>query len=286
MQIGELLQQMEKGVSYYHKAIISAVLDAPRTDLRSTDYVSDADAQLCIDIARGYRSSTLMSCSAEGARDYHKIFDLAYERGKTRFMDLPIMVTKDVMAPPPFILEPWIEKTIEISGDAKNILEIGTGSGAPAIALAKYSRAQVLATDVSDAALAVAKQNAKLNNVDIEFIKSDLFENIGDRFDVIASDPPCSKSGAIDELESNGGAFCPRVACDGGKDGLRLFRSIIQNSPKHLKEGGLLSLCLPPWQHVVDNVPELVVDNDAFSCAHVMADKHGQTCAVFARTLD
>ena len=100
--------------------------------------------------------------------------------------------------------------------------------------------------------------------------------------DVIASDPPCSKSAAIDALEQDGKGFMPRVACDGGPDGLQLVKPIINKAPQYLKRNGLLSLCLPPWQHVIENVPSHVRASGAYTNPVVLKDGHEQACAVFA----
>ena len=136
------------------------------------------------------------------------------------------------------------EKTIEKikQNNYSSVLDIGTGSGAIAIAIAKNTTANVCATDISEKALLLAKENAQANNVEIEFIKSDVFNNLqGRHFDVIISNPPYIATRVLEKLEREL-SFEPQNALDGGADGLDFYREIIEQAKQHLNKGGLLVL--------------------------------------------
>lgn len=133
------------------------------------------------------------------------------------------------------------------------ILDLCTGSGAIAISIAKltsnnvgvyaYGDPQITATDISEKALKIAKTNAKNNNVQnkIKFIKSDMFENINGKFDVIISNPPYIETNTIKTL-SKEVQNEPKLALDGGQDGLDFYRIIAKNAHKYLNKNGIIML--------------------------------------------
>ena len=249
MQIGELKRILNN--DKYADAILSAVLDAPRTQIKATDFISDKDAKICKEISK----------------DWRKALPIAQDRGKWRFYDMPFFVSKDVHVPI-FFIESLVDATINHLKDKKSMLELGTGSGCVAIAIAKHTGAQMTATDVTPEAIKMAELNAKLNNVDIQFIQSDMFKNIKDRYDAIISNPPCSTTSLVDELEQAGSLNRPRVSCDGGKDGLHFYRIIVANSKDYLKENGVLALMLG-YDHIVNNVHDLVIKNASFKTEEI-----------------
>ena len=167
---------------------------------------------------------------------------IQYILGKADFMGLEFYVNPDVLIPRPET-ELLVEKVMEF--EATNILEIGTGSGCIAIILAKLLKnTKVIATDISKKALLIAEKNAKMHKVDdrIEFMHSDLFKNSGLRasdFELIISNPPYVPSAQIETLQREV-QFEPRLALDGGRDGLDYIKRIISESPRFLKSGGLL----------------------------------------------
>ena len=120
------------------------------------------------------------------------------------------------------------------------ILDLGTGSGAIAVAIAKNCDAKVTAIDVSKVALSVAEQNAKKNDVRIEFLHSNLFQDLKRKrkFDIIVSNPPYIPSSEIEKLDKNVRECDPLVALDGGEDGLDFYREIISKLGKRLNSGG------------------------------------------------
>ncbi len=134
-----------------------------------------------------------------------------------------------------------VEKALEFinAKNYKTVLDIGTGSGAIAISIKKNVDASVSAVDISEDALSLAKENAKLNETEISFIKSDLFENVSGKFDVILSNPPYIPTKDIEKLEKEL-SFEPECALDGGSDGLDFYRDIIMDAKDHLNKNGLL----------------------------------------------
>jgi len=131
--------------------------------------------------------------------------------------------------------------TDEISGNI-NILDMCTGSGCIGISLALYSsNADVTAVDISEAALSVAKKNAESLNAKVDFIKSDLFENLsGKKFDIIVSNPPYIETGELKVLMDEVIKHEPVLALDGMEDGLYFYREIIKDSVNFLNPGGKL----------------------------------------------
>lgn len=172
---------------------------------------------------------------------------LQYLIGSVDFYTCRLKITPAV-----FIPRPETEELVEllVSEYTKNIspmlkvLDLGTGSGAIAIALARaWPESTVVAVDLSGEALAVARENALLNGVSerIRFLCSDWFSKISEKFDLIVSNPPyvptSALAGAQRELR-----YEPRLALDGGQHGLDAISRIIEESPKYLDRGGALYL--------------------------------------------
>lgn len=123
------------------------------------------------------------------------------------------------------------------------VLDIGTGSGAIAVILAKrIPNAKITAVDFSEDALAVAKTNAEKHGVlnRINFVLGDLFPNNDNKYDLIISNPPYIPTAEIDKLDPNVRDWEPRMALDGGKDGLDIIRRILKEAPGHLNPNGRL----------------------------------------------
>ena len=158
-----------------------------------------------------------------------------YIVGNVDFYGLNFKVDKRVLIPR-FETEELIEKTLQlINNDAIDILDIGTGSGCIAITLkSKLSKSLVDACDISLEALEVAKLNAQLNNVDINFIYSDIFSNITKRYDVIISNPPyIAYDEEIDEVVKNNE---PSLALYADNDGIYYYEEIFKNAKNYLKD--------------------------------------------------
>ena len=172
---------------------------------------------------------------------------IAYIVGNREFMGLDFYVKEGVLIPRPDT-EILVEEVIELAknkGDI-NILDIGTGSGAITVSLAKYlPNAKITSVDIEDIPLEVGRINAKSNEVEdrIEFIKSNLFENIDKdmKFDIIVSNPPYIKREVVETLDKQVKDYEPYTALEGGEDGLDFYREITKQSKSYLKEKGILA---------------------------------------------
>lgn len=169
-----------------------------------------------------------------------------YITGLQEFMKLNFFVTKDVLIPRQDT-EVLVEEVIKIAKDILNpvILDLCTGSGAIAVSLAKYiPNSKIYGIDISEKALEVAKKNAEFNGVknSIEFRVSDLFNKIrNQKFDIIVSNPPYIKKEDIKLLPKDVQKE-PKIALDGGTDGLVFYSRIAKSAYKHLRRGGYLCL--------------------------------------------
>lgn len=160
-----------------------------------------------------------------------------YIIGDVNFYGNTIKVNKNVLIPR-FETEELVEKTIKRiknKFDKKiNILDLCTGSGCIAITLKKEVNSNVIASDISTSALEVAKENIKLNNVDIKLIESNLFSNINDKFDCIISNPPyISYDEEIDDIVKNNE---PNLALYAPNNGLYFYEEILKNIKNYLND--------------------------------------------------
>lgn len=172
---------------------------------------------------------------------------IAYIVENREFMGLDFYVKEGVLIPRPDT-EVLVEEVIELCKDKGpiNILDIGTGSGAITVSLAKYLvNAKITSVDISDIALEIGEKNAQSNDVDdrITFIKSDLFTNIDKdmKFDIIVSNPPYIKKEVIETLDKQVKDFEPYNALEGGIDGLDFYRAITTQGKNYINKGGILA---------------------------------------------
>ena len=174
---------------------------------------------------------------------------IQYILNKQEFMGFEFYVDENVLIPQPDT-EILVEEVVDISKKINNnsnelrVLDMCTGSGAIAISLSKLiENASVSASDISDGALNVAKENAIKNSVNIEFYKSDLFNDISKnvKFDIIVSNPPYIQTEVIKGLSKEVQSE-PFIALDGGEDGLVFYREIIKNAKDYIIEDGYLAL--------------------------------------------
>ncbi|HEY1646787.1 MAG TPA: peptide chain release factor N(5)-glutamine methyltransferase [Terracidiphilus sp.] len=172
---------------------------------------------------------------------------IQYITGEAEFYGLPFHVTRDVLIPRPET-EHAVEKGLELAAQfaAPRIVDVGTGSGAIAVALAhNLPGAMVTATDLSDAALNVARENAGRNRVagQICFLCGDLLAPVsGERFDVIVSNPPYVPAGDRAALAVEVRDYEPAQALFAGEDGLAIYRRLIPAAFAALVPGGSLVL--------------------------------------------
>ncbi|CAG0999100.1 MAG: peptide chain release factor N(5)-glutamine methyltransferase [Rhizobiaceae bacterium] len=139
---------------------------------------------------------------------------------------------------------PFVRETARRKGSCR-ILDLGTGTGAIALALLKEEpRATAVGADLSGEALRTARANAEACGLAARFAtaRSDWFEKIEGRFHLIASNPPYIESEAIEALQPEVRLFDPRAALDGGRDGLDAYRIIAAGAAGHLEDGGRIAL--------------------------------------------
>ena len=157
--------------------------------------------------------------------------------GVSYFMGLPFKVTSDTLCPRQDT-ELLAETAIPLCKGAK-VLDMCTGTGCLAISIAKLAGpASVTAADLSKPALSVAMANAKANGADVTFAASDMFENIGETYDVIVSNPPYIPAEQMDTLMPEVKDYEPRMALYGGEDGLDFYRILTAEGTKHLQPAG------------------------------------------------
>lgn len=167
---------------------------------------------------------------------------LQYITGEQEFMGLNFKVNSNVLIPRQDT-ETLVEETLKICQPGMRILDLGTGSGCIVISIMKNAHGMTAAgSDISKQALLVAKENGKLHEVDIEWIRSNLYENISGRFDLIVSNPPYIAQSDMLKLMPEVRDFEPAGALDGGADGLDFYRLIIAQSRDYLNQDGYLYL--------------------------------------------
>jgi release factor glutamine methyltransferase len=212
---------------------------------------------------------------------------IAYLVGEQEFWSLPFHVDAAVLVPRRDT-ETLIEVVLEALPDraaARSVADVCTGSGCIAVTLARELRgARVLATDLSAPAAALARRNAERNGVAdrLEVLEGDLLAPLEARLpvDVLVSNPPYVASAVIDDLAPEVRRE-PRLALDGGGDGLRLLSRLVAGAPGALAPGGLLAL-----EHGYDQeeaVRALVQATGAFDEAATRRDLGGQPRVTFAR---
>jgi len=201
-----------------------------------------------------------------------------YLVGYTPFFSLHLKVTPDVLVPRPST-ETLVEHVLQHARRTPGlhtpvIADIGTGSGAIAIALAKHIKsAHVIATDVSPAALAIARENAEAHGVSdrVEFIEGDLLAPLeGRRVQFLVSNPPYISDNEWAEVPAHVKEYEPASALRGGADGLKYLRPLIQHARQHLESPGQLVLEFAASQK--QQVLELAEHTDGLAYEHVLAD--------------
>jgi release factor glutamine methyltransferase len=180
----------------------------------------------------------------------------AYLVGRREFFGRPFRVDARVLVPRPET-ELLVEAALSALPAGGRALDLCTGSGCVAISLALgRPGVRVVATDVSEDALAVARENAAVLGAAVEFAAGDLWSAVpGDApFDVIASNPPYVPAGELAALQREVQRE-PRLALDGGPDGLAVLRRIVEGAPSRLRPGG--TLCLEMHESHVESLPAL-----------------------------
>lgn len=174
---------------------------------------------------------------------------VAYITGKKEFWTMTFQVTPAVLIPRPEtedLVEQAHAALLARKDDQLSFLDIGTGCGCIACALAKeFPDAQVTATDISEEALEIARENVELLGFSerIHLKRGNLFEavNNDENFDLIISNPPYIPSALMESLPAEV-KHEPKIALDGGEDGMKLIKEIVKEAPHFLREGGFLML--------------------------------------------
>ena len=170
---------------------------------------------------------------------------IQYITGETEFYGLPFRVTPEVLIPRPET-EHLVEKVIELAErfEQPRIVDVGTGSGAIAVALAhEWLSAVITAIDLSSSALAIARENAKRNEVDLRFLDGDLLAPVaGECFEIVVSNPPYVPSGDRATLSVEVREYEPALALFAGDDGLDVYCRLIPAAFGALVPGGYVAL--------------------------------------------
>ena len=210
-------------------------------DLLSEDYLKIPRSKILLanEIDLNESNQTLFLSALKRLKTHEPI---QYVLGKTNFMDLEFKVNSSVLIPRPET-EELVRLMLKEDLDGKEILEIGTGSGCIAISLSKnLPNAKVSALDISIDALEVARENAKLNNVNIKFIHANIFEYQSDKkYDVIVSNPPYVTESEKMLMKQNVLSFEPESALFvEDEKPLKYYSSILNFSKTNLSKEGLL----------------------------------------------
>lgn len=170
-----------------------------------------------------------------------KRMPMQYILGVCEFMGLEFKVNEHTLIPRGDT-EILAEEALRLIKDKgyKTVLDIGTGSGAIAVSIAKFTDTKVTAIDISQRALTIAKENAEKNGVSVKFIESDLFAEVTGRFDLIVSNPPYIEKDIIKTLDPGVKDYEPLSALDGGIDGLDFYRKISGRCSEFLNKNGSL----------------------------------------------
>lgn len=204
---------------------------------------------------------------------------LAYLIGRTEFHDIQLQLTKRVLTPRPET-ELLVDLATEELAEGAQVLELGTGSGALALALAKARPdLAITATDLCPDALACATSNAHKLDLTVDFLCADWLRGISGHFDAILSNPPYVASDDAC-LSSPPLSHEPRLALEGGKDGLESVALLIAQAPQRLVRGGLLAL-----EHGYDQAGPVrkLMHQSGFTAVNTLRDLAGHERVSLAR---
>jgi len=252
------------------EVLLAHSLKAERLDL----YLS-YDKPLLKDELRGYKNLIKRRIKRE---------PLQYITEHQEFWSLKFKVARGILIPRPET-ETLIEEALKIfphvepPAETINVLDLGTGSGVVAIALAKeLQRGRIFATDISDIAIKLARENAGIHRLEktITFLQGDTFHPVLEKtgyFNLVISNPPYVPSGDFKDLQPEVKDFEPRIALDGGKEGLRFHRRISSQVSRYLAKDGWLMLEVGKGQ--AEKVVKLIETTREFYPASFVRDLSG-----------
>lgn len=262
------------------KNISSHVLD---TELLLSKSLNKSREELLINLDQNINKRELTNFNKYLIRRSNKE-PIAYLLGEKEFWSKKFFVNKDTLIPRPET-ELLVEKLVTIYKEKKiTILDIGTGTGCIiASLLSELKNSSGTAVDISREAILVAKKNAckfKLSDR-IKFLHKPFEELYGKKFDLIVSNPPYIKRMEIKNLSDDIKKFEPRMALDGGNDGLDLIKKVIYKSREILKINGTLALEIGDEQ--IKKVSKILIDNK-FRIKCVIKDYENNVRCVFAES--
>lgn len=202
------------------------------TGMNRAEYFLRQNEEIEVELQKRY-------CQLIDRRGEH--IPLQHLTGEQEFMGLPFKVTSAVLVPRQDT-ECLVEAALPFA-KGKRILDVCTGSGCIAISLKCLGDAAVCdAVDLSKEALQIARENAEYLHADVTFWQSDMFQKVTGEYDVIVSNPPYIRPEVIETLMPEVREHEPRMALDGGTDGLDFYRVLAEDARRYLKENGWLFL--------------------------------------------
>lgn len=245
------------------KVPLSQVRSEMLTKLSKLGEIETSDLDWIIATILGKNRAEIKLIQMVDKEDYRAILKATEERAKGKplsaifgfvdFFGLKFNVNKKVLSPR-METEILVEEVLKETNERKKakVLDVGTGSGAIAISVAKFSNAEVSAIDISKSALEVAKDNAKKNDAKVNFIQSDIFTELKKKpkYDIIVSNPPYIPTLDIEGLDGEVKNYDPRLALDGGDDGLDFYRRISFEAGKFLTKNGVILYEIGKGQYV------------------------------------
>ncbi|MBS1456059.1 MAG: peptide chain release factor N(5)-glutamine methyltransferase [Clostridia bacterium] len=246
MDEDETIEEKKFVTSKKAKEVTEAVIEA----LKEGGIDETSDAEWIVALSADIKRSEVYSDKYISPKIIDEIGNLVEKRltgmplwyciGNTDFLEFNLKTDERALIPRPET-EILAEEAAKLVSKDSKVLDLCTGSGAIAIAIKKRTDANVFASDVSEDALALAKENAEVNGADVTFIKSDMFRSLSESdFDVLVSNPPYIKTEDIETLQKEVKDFEPILALDGGTDGLDFYRQISIYARNFVKPGGYI----------------------------------------------
>ncbi len=238
-----------------------------KEELSKNGITEQSESEWIVSIMLGVKRNELYTDTIVSPKKIDEINQIVKQRitgrplwyciGDTEFYGYKINVDERVLIPRPET-ELLVYNALNVINENSSVLDMCTGSGAIAIAVKKEKNAMVTAVDKSVSAISLAKENAKLNGAEIEFVESDMFSALENKkYDVIISNPPYIKSLDINSLQREVKDFEPLIALDGGEDGYDFYKIIANDAKKHLVSGG--SLFLECGENQAKTISELLI---------------------------
>ena len=204
---------------------------------------------------------------------------------RQEFMKMDFFVDENVLIPRPDT-EILVEEVIKIAQkyNSPRILDLCTGSGAIAISLKKFvPNADITAVDISEKALEIAQKNAEKLEAKINFVKSDLFDKLDNKkFDIIVSNPTYIRKDEIKKLSEEVQKE-PKIALDGGEDGLDFYRIITEQAINYLKTGSFL--CFEIGYNQKNDVIKIIEDKQNYKNTYCKKDLYGNDRIIITQVL-